>query len=159
MATALLSLDPSPAGPRLSRSIWFQGGLMTVHADSADTGGQFALVEVSGSPGGEPPKHIHSHEDELFYVMEGKLKAFRGDEQIILTPGESAFLPRGVPHTFKILSSYARWLVYITPAGFEEFFRVLGRPAEKLAPEDVPTRIPAAELVSAGSEFKITFVP
>lgn len=132
MATALVSYQQSSAEDRLARSIWYLGSLMTVHADASDTEGRFSLIEVAGGPGGEPPLHVHGNEDELFYVLEGKVKVFRGGEELILNPGDSAFMPRGVAHTFKILSSFARGLVYITPAGFEGYFREMGRPAQQL---------------------------
>lgn len=159
MASALLSYDRASLNPRLARSIWFLGGLMTVHADSADTNGNVSLVEISGKAGGEPPRHVHANEDELFYLMEGRLKVFRGVEEIVLEPGSSAFLPRRVPHTFKVLSNSARWLNYITPAGFEEYFRRLGRPAEKLAPPDTVTPPDFEKLVGVGKEFGVIFVP
>jgi quercetin dioxygenase-like cupin family protein len=158
MATALLSFEQPSLNPRLARSIWFLGGLMTVHADASDTNGNVALIEVTGRPGGEPPRHVHQNEDEMFYVMEGKLKVFRGEEEIILKPGNSAFLPRGVSHTFKILSNSARWLVYVTPAGFEEYFRKLGRPAERLTPPDVVTPPDLEKFAHVAKEFGVTFV-
>src|SRR3954469_7186665 len=117
----------------LEKSVWFMGSLMTVHADSAATNGSAALIEMVGAPGLEPPFHAYQNEDETFYLIEGSLKVFRGQDELTLKPGESGFLPRGVPHTFKILSPTARWLVYISPGGFEEFFRAVGRPAEELA--------------------------
>jgi quercetin dioxygenase-like cupin family protein len=143
----------------LSRSIWFQGTLMTIHADGADTMGDFALVEISGVPGNEPPRHVHEDEDELFFVLEGQLRAFRGNEQLVVDPGHAVLLPRGIPHTFKIQSESARWLNFISPAGFEEFFRELGQPAEKLAcpasrpPQDV------ARLGQVAHRFGVTFLP
>ncbi len=83
MATALLSFQ-NTSDSELNRSLWYMGGLMTIHADSQDTNGKFALIEFSGAPGGEPPLHVHANEDELFYVLEGKLKVYRGDEELIL---------------------------------------------------------------------------
>lgn len=132
MATSLLTSYQVLPDSWLSRSIWFMGGLLTVHADSADTNGQFGLIEISGGPGGEPPLHIHENEDEMFYVVEGRLKAFCGDQVRTLEAGDSVFLPRHVPHTFKVLSKQVRFLVYVTPAGFEEYFRELGEPAKAL---------------------------
>jgi hypothetical protein len=55
------------------------------------------------------------------------LKVFRGPEEITLRAGKSAFLPRNLPHTFNVISSYARALVYIRPGGFEGYFRKLGQ--------------------------------
>jgi quercetin dioxygenase-like cupin family protein len=158
MATALLPIDSEFADSRLSRSIWFLGGLMTVHADAKDTNGGFALIETCGYTGNEPPLHVHEREDELFYVLAGRLKVTRGSEELMLEAGESGFLPRGVPHTFRIASGYARWLVYITPAGFEEYFRTLGRPAQKLAPEDHPARPDLERMMKVAQQFGVDFV-
>lgn len=161
MATTQMQ-TPVPRGSfhyLLSRSIWFQGGLMTIHADAADTRGDFALIEISGPAGGEPPRHIHENEDELFFVLEGQLRAFRGEDELILEAGDAALLPRGIPHTFKIQSKAARWLVYITPAGFEEYFHELSRPAENLAP---PKNSPTPDLnkmTRVARRFGLTFLP
>ena len=142
----------------LSRSIWFQGALMTIHADAADTRGDFAMIEITGAAGGEPPRHVHENEDELFFVLEGHLKAFRGEEELILEAGDAALLPRGIPHSFKIQSKTARWLLYITPGGFEEFFRELSAPAKNLAP---PKNHPVPDkdkMVRVAKRFGLTFV-
>ena len=159
MATALLPLEQTCDTTRFPRSLWYMGSLMTFHADSADTDGQFALIEVKGQSGGEPPRHVHTNEDELFYVMEGRLKVFRGGETIALGPGESVFLPRNVPHTFKIVSDDVRALVYITPGGFEEYFRELGQPATTLEPREVATRPDIQTIMRVAGRFGITFLP
>jgi quercetin dioxygenase-like cupin family protein len=159
MGTALLSLQQTSTDSRLARSVWFRGALITVHADSRDTNGKFALFEMSGYSGGEPPLHIHENEDELFYVLEGRLQATRGKEEMTIEAGESAFLPRRVPHTFKILSSFARALVYVTPGGFEGYFRDLGEPAGKLALPDYVPLLSIPEMVRVGSRYGLTFLP
>lgn len=159
MATALLSLEQGFENPRLSRSIWYMGALMTFHADAVDTNGRFSLIEVTGGPGGEPPLHLHQNEDELCYVLEGKLKVFRGKEELVLRPGDSGFLPRKVPHTFKIMSSYVRCLMYLTPAGFEEYFRELGRPAENLAPPELVPPPDMSKLARVAGKYGVTFLP
>jgi len=135
------------------------GSLMTVHVDSAATNGSSALIEMTGAPGFEPPFHSHKNEDELFYLMEGSLKVFRGEEELTLKPGESRFLPRGIPHTFKILSPTARWLVYMTPGGFEEFFRAVGRPAKRMEVEQNPTSPDSGHMVATGERLGLTFFP
>jgi len=129
MGTALLSFENKSADRRRARIINFRGNVMTIHADSSDTAGQFAMLELEGSTGGEPPLHVHRNEDEFFLVLEGRLKVLRGTEELMLEAGDSAFLPRNIAHTFKIVSKRARFLNCITPAGFEQFFRDLGQAA------------------------------
>jgi quercetin dioxygenase-like cupin family protein len=150
MATALLSFGNTPSDPRSDRSFWYMGGHITMHADSQDTHGQFALMEVTGTPGLEPPLHVHTNEDELFYVLEGKLKVYRGEEELILEPGDSGFLPRNIPHTFKIMSTHMRALVYITPGGFEGYFRELSGEAVK--------HPSPAKMIKAANRYGISFV-
>ncbi|HMF74071.1 MAG TPA: quercetin 2,3-dioxygenase [Bryobacteraceae bacterium] len=158
MGTALLSFDHPSLDSRPASLLRFQGGLFTVHADSKDTGGQFALLEVEGASGGEPPLHVHRNEDELFYVLEGTLKVFRGSEEIELQPGDSGFLPRNVPHTFKIMSRYARFLVYITPGGFEDYFRDLGQPAGRVKTQEIAPLVDAAEMIRVAGRYGVTFM-
>jgi quercetin dioxygenase-like cupin family protein len=157
MGSALLSFDQPSLNSRPARILRFQGGLLTIHADSADTACQFALVEFEGGPGGEPPLHVHRNEDELFYVLEGTLNVFRGFEEITLKPGESAFLPRNVPHTFKIMSQHARFLGYITPAGFEGYFRDLARRAESHGAAHA--KVDPAEMIQVAGRYGIKFLP
>jgi hypothetical protein len=45
---------------------WFAGSLLRWHVVSDETDGTFALGEALVRPGGEPPVHVHSREDETF---------------------------------------------------------------------------------------------
>lgn len=47
---------------------------------------------------GEFVWHSHAHEDELFYVVDGRLKIAFRDRDIELGPGEFLIVPRGVEH-------------------------------------------------------------
>lgn len=46
---------------------------MTVKASGAESGGAFSLIEVQYPPGFAPPLHLHHHEDESFYVLDGEV--------------------------------------------------------------------------------------
>jgi quercetin dioxygenase-like cupin family protein len=160
MGTVLLSFENKIPDVKPARSVNFRGGFIKFHADSTDTSGQFALLETKGGPGGEPPLHVHRNEDELFYVLEGQLKVLRGNEEITLSPGQSAFLPRNVAHRFKIVSSQARFLVYITPGGFEAYFRDLGHPVDDDGNSEEPqTELSVAELLRVAGRYSVTFMP
>jgi quercetin dioxygenase-like cupin family protein len=158
MAAAPISFQQTSVNSNLARKIRYQGTRLQIHADSSDTRGHFALLEFAGGPGGEPPLHVHRYEDELFYVLEGELRVFRGCEEIILRSGESALLPRNIPHTFKIVSSHARGLVYITPGGFEGYFRELGTAVETFASQrEAPRRTPA-EMMQVAERYGVAFL-
>jgi quercetin dioxygenase-like cupin family protein len=159
MATAQVSVDKTIAQETaLSKSVWYMGGLMTVHADSTETTGQFALIEAYSGPGMEPPMHVHKNEDELFYVVEGKLTVFRGSEVLEATAGTSVFLPRGTPHTFRIESKTARGLILITPGGFENYFREIGAPAQQLILPPCPVIPELDRLIQTAHKYDIEFV-
>ncbi len=55
------------------------------------------MVEMLAPPGDQPP--LHRHQDEGFYVLEGELSLWAGDEHVVLRAGQFANAPRGVPHT------------------------------------------------------------
>src|SRR5262249_10432053 len=130
----LTTLRACAANKGLHNTYEYAGGTITVLIDSVDTAGAFALIEVMQKPGAEPPLHVHDREDETFYVMEGESAVWVGGEVHPLKAGESIFLPRGVPHTFRVRSEVARALNFISPGGFEDWFRMLGTPARSLEP-------------------------
>jgi quercetin dioxygenase-like cupin family protein len=90
---------------------------------SEETAGAVSIVELSsdaGWPG--PPLHRHDF-DEAFYVTEGELTFQLGEEVFTRGPGELAFAPRNVAHTYANHSDApARALLVCTPAGFERYF-------------------------------------
>jgi quercetin dioxygenase-like cupin family protein len=104
-------------------SVWYLGCLFTVLADSEETGGQYGLIESLSPQGTEPPRHVHSREDETFYLLEGEITFYIGDETYKATPGMFVSAPRGVPHSYTFETDVIRMLVLVAPGGFEEFFR------------------------------------
>jgi quercetin dioxygenase-like cupin family protein len=108
--------------------------------DGADTGGRLSVVEHTVPPHVlAGPLHYHSREDEYSYVLEGRLGAVLGDQEIIAEPGDLVFKPRGQWHTFwNPGDTPTRVLELITPAGLEELFRELGAPGVELDPATLP---------------------
>jgi len=86
--------------------------------------GQIGLMELTASPGIEPPMHVHAHEDEWYYVLDGDVTFHVGTETYSATIGSIAFLPRAMPHTFTIESTTARMLLLNAPGGFERMFEL-----------------------------------
>jgi quercetin dioxygenase-like cupin family protein len=117
--------------------IWFIDTLARIRVAGADSGGRLAVVESEGRRGDTPPLHLHRREDETFCVLEGELSLHQPGRSLTLRAGEAAFASRGIPHTYRVESDTARWLVIATPAGFDDFVREAGEPApeETLPPE------------------------
>src|SRR6516162_516104 len=86
----------------LELSTWYMGMLLTNLVEKKDSNGAFSLLEATLAPGNEPPPHVHSREDELFYVLEGEFDVYVGEEGFRLRKGECIFLPKLNPHTFVI---------------------------------------------------------
>jgi len=116
--------------PRDGERIWIVGDTMTLKATGESTGGALVLLENLTAPGGGPPPHVHTREDEFWYVVDGTFEIRIGDEVHALGPGGFAFAPRGTVHNFRNTAATAsRILVGFTPAGMEGFFRDSGRAA------------------------------
>jgi quercetin dioxygenase-like cupin family protein len=83
------------------------------------TDNRLALLEIHGSAGGGIVRHVHEHEDEVVYVLEGELTFHLGDEVHQAREGSCLVLPRGIEHSYVVESGPARLLVAVTPAGLE----------------------------------------
>jgi mannose-6-phosphate isomerase-like protein (cupin superfamily) len=83
----------------------------------------YAIIEQIIPPGGGPPMHVHRHETEIFFVVEGQFEIVVGDQTVTGPAGASAVCPRDIPHTFRNISDVpARLTVTIIPGHFGEFF-------------------------------------
>jgi quercetin dioxygenase-like cupin family protein len=123
---------------------WWQGSLMTIKARGADTGEALGLVEGRFYRGFGPPLHVHARDDEGMYVLEGEIRFRNGDDEFVAGPGDWVWLPRGVPHAFKVESESARALVLVLPGGFERMFVEGGVPASQSADPPVQDYDPEA---------------
>jgi mannose-6-phosphate isomerase-like protein (cupin superfamily) len=112
-------------------ALWFLDTRMTVLAGGDQTGGAFTFLEWAAPEGFGPPRHVHHHEDEGFYVLEGELAVECGDRRWTAGPGTFVFLPRGIDHAFLVVTGPVRGLQITAPAGFERFMAELGRRAER----------------------------
>jgi quercetin dioxygenase-like cupin family protein len=123
--TTLLSHYVRRAGDEHTRN--FAGTRLTFLADAGHTGGSYSIMDVLVRPGLEPPPHVHTHEDEAYYVLQGSWTFRCGDATSDGEPGTWVFLPRGLMHSFT-LSGEGRALVIISPAGLEDVFHELSEP-------------------------------
>jgi quercetin dioxygenase-like cupin family protein len=90
---------------------------------SEQTGDALAVTENTVPAGwGGPPLHHHDF-DETFYVLDGELTFQLGDEVSRAAAGTLVFAPRGSHHTLANHGTQpARYLLVITPPGFERYF-------------------------------------
>jgi hypothetical protein len=79
---------------------------------------------------------VHEQEDETVFLISGSGIFWAGDKQWELGSGDTAFLPRGVPHTYRFTSDTVDMLTVSSPAGMEEFFRAAGWVLASPVPEN-----------------------
>lgn len=119
----------------LQQLSWIGGSTLSVLLDSAATGGSLMVMSSELSAGDAAPLHQHSREDEAFLLLTGSAVVWCGDDRFAVGPGAVAFLPRDVPHTYRITSDNTRMLTLCTPAGLEGFFREAGHDLATPMPE------------------------
>ena len=101
--------------------------------------GAISITDSVSPPGSGPPRHIHHDADETFVVLTGDSEFWLEGKRFIRGPGQTAFVPRGKEHSFRIVSNVpSRHLVILTPGGFEGFFAEMAERNLRI-PEDMAT--------------------
>jgi len=104
---------------------------------TAETDGAMSITDSVSPPASGPPRHIHHDADEAFVVLTGDVEFWLEGESFLRGPGQTAFIPRGREHTFRIVGvKPSRHLIILTPGGFEGFFADMARGAFRI-PEDM----------------------
>jgi mannose-6-phosphate isomerase-like protein (cupin superfamily) len=139
--------EPFVVPPDGGRATWTDG-LHLFKAVAGETGGALSVWESLMPRGSSPPLHVHRREDEVFYVLEGEMTFRVADTEYAVGAGTFIWGPRDVAHQFRVDSSVARLLTWFMPAGGEEMFFHMARPAEALTlppASDQPPRGPTVE--------------
>jgi quercetin dioxygenase-like cupin family protein len=89
-----------------------------------DSHGDLFMIEHHMHQRGGPPLHVHPHQDETFYVLEGEFIAEVGGKRFNLYPCDSVIAPRNVPHVWACVGNgTGKLIIAFTPAGkMEPFF-------------------------------------
>jgi mannose-6-phosphate isomerase-like protein (cupin superfamily) len=147
------------SGPDAQAAIWFLGALSQVRVSGEQTCGAFALADHLARRGNASPVHVHDRDDETFFVLDGELRVFAGEEEHTAGPGTLAVLPRRLRHAYVVTSVTARFLTLHTPAGFEQFAAEVGQPAQALTLPPPPAGPPDfAALAQAAARHQITIL-
>jgi mannose-6-phosphate isomerase-like protein (cupin superfamily) len=157
----LNSMEPSAAAPgflpaliEAGKGVAFTmlGTSMRLIATGAETGGRYTVLEQVTPAGWGPPRHIHSREDEIFYILEGTYEVHCGDERRTFSAGACAILPRGVPHGFRNTGlAPARLISVIAPSGLEDYFIAISKFA--------PMPPSPADLAKLAGSYGLTLLP
>src|SRR5262249_4089247 len=135
-------MTPTIRNPAEGGTIVVVGDVYRFLATGEDTNGKYALWEAIVPPGGGPPPHVHSREEEGFYILAGEIAFTVGDQRLVASAGTFANMPVGTPHAFKNGSGKAaRMLISVAPAGLEKMFFESG----VSLPEGATTALPPTQ--------------
>jgi mannose-6-phosphate isomerase-like protein (cupin superfamily) len=115
---------------------WFLDTLVIEHRCAPEM--NTVVLEMTLPVGSAPPLHIHDDLDDTWYILQGQMVVRCGDEELVVGAGHWVSMPRGVPHTFRVVGDRdARILLVHDNASFRDLIRELGVPA---AAHVVPTQ-------------------
>lgn len=144
-------MDIAYEGAPMARTVTWMDTVYNITVGRRESGGIVGVFESIVPSRCGPPVHIHHNEDEVIHVIEGDYQFWLDGETIPVPAGASIFLPRRVPHTFRVAStSPGRNVTILTPGGMEEFFiEAAGRNLR--IPDDM------AEVLRTGMLYGIEF--
>jgi quercetin dioxygenase-like cupin family protein len=133
---------PAGSGP----ATWAMGSLFE-HVLTAEESGGLGVSLVTQPPGIATPLHRHTHEDEAFLLLEGTMTYRAAEETYHLGAGDFLWLPRGVPHAFRVTGdSPVRFVGFADPGGLFGLYDEVGVPAAE-------RRLPGADGLSMEVEI------
>ncbi|MCX2953985.1 cupin domain-containing protein [Lentzea sp. NEAU-D7] len=131
---------------------WIGGSTFSVLLDSAATEGQLTVGRFAVEKGEAPPFHMHTREDEVFLLISGTALVWSGDDEAVeMEEGGIIYLPRNVPHGYRITSDRADLLMIATPGGIEGMFRMAGR--DRSTPRPDGFELSQELMAAAADEF------
>jgi quercetin dioxygenase-like cupin family protein len=105
-----------------------------------ESGGPLGVMQVVDLPVGATPLHVHHAEAEAFYLLDGEMTYQAGEDVFELRAGSFVYLPKDVPHRFRVRGTTpAKFLALGTPGGVEHLCREVGVPADELTLPARPT--------------------
>ncbi len=144
--------------PGEGHSLWVLGELVTYKVTGEQTGGAYALFEVTSPPGGGSPPHVQHRGDKSFYVIEGEFKFLLEDRVTRMGAGSLVHVPRGNLHAHKnVGDGPARMLVGHTPGRApERFFEEVGRAVtDRPSPPSAEEPPSVQRIVTIAAEYGI----
>lgn len=90
-------------------------------ATAAETDGRVAIFDSVLKKGNGAPWHYHEIDDEIFYVLSGRMEFGVGEQTFVASPGDLVVVGPGVGRRFEALEE-SRLVVVNAPAGPSEGF-------------------------------------
>jgi mannose-6-phosphate isomerase-like protein (cupin superfamily) len=124
MTTAIVDSPDGADAP----AWWFLDTLVVEHRRASDM--ETVVLEMTLPVGSAPPLHVHDDLDDTWYILDGEMVVRCGDGEVVVGAGHWVSMPRGVPHTFRVVGDRdARILLVHDNASFRDYVRELSTPA------------------------------
>jgi mannose-6-phosphate isomerase-like protein (cupin superfamily) len=108
---------------------WVLGTDMTILANHDDTGGRYDLIEGRPPAGFQTPLHRHTRYDEQFYMLDGEVTIWAGEQKVVLRAGDTFTIPAGTDHLVASTGDGpSHSLVIASPSGFARVIEAAGIP-------------------------------
>ncbi|WP_213776605.1 cupin domain-containing protein [Caballeronia sp. dw_276] len=138
----------------------FAGTRIRLLISGKDTAGVFCMMEIFGPPHRATPLHVHDREEETITVLEGVVDITIDGEQVSVRAGETALLPRNVPHRLANNTDQpSRYMLVCTPAGFDDFVDTCAHAETGPVTPTAPGPEDIRRMIDAAPRFGITLLP
>jgi quercetin dioxygenase-like cupin family protein len=119
-----MSIQKSNILPKTARQRrrLFQGSILNFRIRSSETDNALSVIDAIFQAGAEPPRHIHTYEDEVFMIHSGSMQFFIGGRSIHAEAGDVVYAPRGIAHHFLVKSPQCRVTLTMTPGHFDQYY-------------------------------------
>lgn len=110
--------------PNEGRELFVLGHSVKYKLGQAETNGDNYVFEALTPAGVGIPPHVHQHEDEVIYIIDGEYEIFFDGKKQRASAGAILHFPRRIPHGFQnVGAKLGRTLWVVNPgANFERFF-------------------------------------
>lgn len=137
-----------------SQAWWFLDTLVVEHRCAP--GMDIVVLEMDLPAGSSPPLHIHDDLDDTWYILDGQMVVRCGDEELFVGAGHWVSMPRGVPHTFRVVGEEgARILLVHDNPSFRDFIRDVSSPAAARVVPIQPLFPPMEELARIAASHDV----
>lgn len=157
------TLDPFARGATVDCSLAYMGSVLSFLVNAAETGGGLSILQSYTRRGNEPPPHVHLHEHEIFFILDGEVEYFceGTDRSLVARSGELVFLPQQKAHAFYYRTPEVKVLTILhAPGGgqvrSEQLFRKMATgPAPSMSLPDDATRFSTADATAIEKVVKL----
>src|SRR5215204_2244337 len=91
-------------GSEQAQAWWFLDLLVVEHRCAPDM--RTVVLEMTLPVGSSAPLHVHHDLDDTWYILDGEMVVRCGDDVQSVGSGHWVSMPRGVPHTFRVVGDH-----------------------------------------------------